>query len=107
MGNCQALVRVAGWLTVPFTKIRKYRSFVLPEALSDLWVTPLLTALASHGNSASVAHSDPLLPGGVDPARSPKGGNQEEIPTGRGITMGHKSTNPPNCHPDTLPEVSK
>lgn len=33
-----SLVWEAGWLTVPFTKIRKYGFFFFPEALADLLV---------------------------------------------------------------------
>ena len=55
------LVWVAGWLTLPFTKVRKASSFLLPVALSDLEMIPLLNALASQGEILpSLADASPL-----------------------------------------------
>lgn len=38
----------AGWLGMPFTKIRKYGSFFLPEALADLLVILSFRASKTH-----------------------------------------------------------
>lgn len=97
---------------VACTTVRQNKEWLfLHSASGSFWplVDPISPIFSKpRGNSASVAHSGPLLSGKLDlHLLSPKGGNQGEVLTGRGVNVGHKSVKPLNCHPDTSADVSK